>query len=77
MINLISRAEKFLNRIALREGNQSYSYEALLNDSRHLALNLLGDSKDLNENRVAFMVTPGFDYVKTQWAIWQLSLIHI
>ncbi len=77
MINLISRAEKFLNRIALREGNQSYSYKALLNDSRHLALNLLGDSKDLNESRVAFMVTPGFDYVKTQWAIWQAGGIAV
>jgi malonyl-CoA/methylmalonyl-CoA synthetase len=31
---------------------------------------LLAEKKDLNEARVAFMVAPGFDYVKVQWGIW-------
>ena len=77
MINLINRAENFLNRICIREGNQSFTYDSLLNESRKLAQVLLGYSTDLNENRVAFMVSPGFNYVKTQWAIWQAGGIAV
>ena len=32
---------------------------------------------DLGEARVAFMVTPGFDFVKVQWAIWQAGGIAV
>jgi malonyl-CoA/methylmalonyl-CoA synthetase len=77
MINLINHAENFLNRICIREGNRSFTYNSLLNESQKLAQVLLGHSSDLNENRVAFMVSPGFNYLKTQWAIWQAGGIAV
>ena len=32
---------------------------------------------DLNEARVAFLVTPGFDYVAVQWGIWRAGGIAV
>ena len=70
MLQLIERASKYADRIAIISGGKRYSYRDLLSASRRLATQLLAGANDLREKRVAFMVTPGFDYVKTQWAIW-------
>jgi acyl-CoA synthetase (AMP-forming)/AMP-acid ligase II len=37
----------------------------------------LGDQKDLNQARVAFMISPGFDYVAAQWGIWPAGGIAV
>jgi malonyl-CoA/methylmalonyl-CoA synthetase len=37
----------------------------------------LGDQKDLNQARVAFRISPGFDYVAAQWEIWQSGGIAV
>ena len=34
-------------------------------------------ASDLNEARVAFLVTPGFDYVAVQWGIWRAGGIAV
>lgn len=57
-------------KTAIISNGKTYSYRTLQDESRNFASYLLRDSTDLQEVRVAFMVAPRFDYVKTQWAIW-------
>ena len=58
------------HRISIQEEDQSYTYGNLLNAAEAFAHVLLQNEADLAERRVAFMVKPGFDYVRTQWGIW-------
>jgi malonyl-CoA/methylmalonyl-CoA synthetase len=77
MLNLVKQAEKNRNRNAIRQGEHQWTYEELLNTSHQLALDLLNQESDLKERRVAFMVNPGFDYVRVQWAIWRAGGIAV
>jgi malonyl-CoA/methylmalonyl-CoA synthetase len=38
---------------------------------------LLNGKHDLQETKVAFMVDPGFDYVKVQWGIWRAGGVAV
>jgi malonyl-CoA/methylmalonyl-CoA synthetase len=58
------------DRIAIQEEDQSFAYGNLLNAAEVFASTLLQGESDLAERRVAYMVKPGFDYVRTQWGIW-------
>ena len=69
-MKLISRANQYADRIAILAHGQTHTYGKLLDESGQLACLLLGDSSDLDEERIAFMVPPGYDYVRVQWAIW-------
>lgn len=73
----IKHAKLHLNNTAIVSGGKEYTYHDLLTASSDLAKTLLGRQADLNEQRVAFMVDPGFDYVKVQWAIWQAGGIAV
>lgn len=77
MIPLVSRSFSFLDSRAIISNGQSYTYKELLNRSEEIASFLLGSKKDLQESRVAFMVTPGFDYVAVQWGIWRAGGIAV
>ena len=77
MIKIIEKAYKNLDNEAIISNCQSYSYQELVALSQKLASFLLGEKSDLNESRVAFMVVPGFDYVITQWDIWQAGGIAV
>lgn len=70
MIPLIEHAKSHMINRAIIADNQEYSYSMLITDSRKFAGLLLNGQADLNEARVAYMVNPGFDFVKVQWAIW-------
>lgn len=65
------------NATAIISDNQSYSYQELHTESQAFANLLLENTTDLSESRVAFMVVPGFDYVKVQWAIWQAGGVAV
>jgi malonyl-CoA/methylmalonyl-CoA synthetase len=67
---LIQRAKDHLARTAIVSEGKSYTYATLLEAAESFASLLLAGKNDLNEARVAFMVAPGFDYVKVQWGIW-------
>ena len=69
-MNFIYKAKDYAQKIAIVSGGNQYSYQTLLDEATSFAKTLLGDASDLNQQRVAFMVEPGFDYVKVQWAIW-------
>ena len=77
MITLINNANKFKERIAIKNERKSYTYNDLLNTSKNVALNLFSGKKDLEEDRVAFIVSPGFQYVSIQWGIWRAGGIAV
>lgn len=58
------------NKIAIISDGNSYSYQDLQNASEQFARILLNNESDLLETRVAYMVVPGFDYVRVQRGIW-------
>ena len=64
-------------KIAIIASGNSFSYKTLLQASQHFATHLLDGSNDLDGARVAFMVDPGFDYVKVQWGIWQAGAVAV
>lgn len=70
MIKLIEKAKENPNNQAIISDGKSYNYTQLIDFSEKFATNLLDQKTDLNEARIAFMVSPGFEYVVTQWAIW-------
>jgi malonyl-CoA/methylmalonyl-CoA synthetase len=71
MISIVEQAKKFGENTAIIANDQTYSYQDLIESSETFARLLLDGRNDLCEERVAFMVDPGFDYVKTLWAIWR------
>jgi len=74
---LIARARTPARPIAFRTAKASYTYQQLLDRSATLATVLLGEEKDLNETRVALLVSPGFEYAAAQWAIWRAGGIKL
>ena len=77
MITLIENAFNHLDRIAVSDNNQSYTYRQLLEASEKITIALLEDKKDLNEARIAFIVAPSFEYVCIQWGIWRAGGIAV
>ena len=77
MLKLINNATQHFSKTAIISNGQSYSYHDLWAASRHFARHLLDNQEDLSEKRVAFMVTPSFDYVAVQWAIWQAGGVGV
>lgn len=77
MIQIFQKSRSFGPKTAIISGENSYSYadlHAAADDFAHL---LLEEQADLAEGRVAFMVQPGFDYVRVQWGIWQAGGIVV
>ena len=77
MIELINRAKNFANRTAIISNQTAFTFQQLLNASNAIAYHLLDGVKDLAETRVVFLVPPSFEYVATQWAIWQAGGIAV
>lgn len=74
---LISRAQEHNEKIAIATTFGSYRYRDLLQTSGQIATNLLQDATDLQEQRVAFLIPSGFEYVATQWGIWRAGGIAV
>ena len=77
MEKLWQRAEKHHSRTAIIEGETVFTYHNLIESSGQLASLLLDGKLDLLESPIAFMVSPGFDYVSVQWGIWQAGGIAV
>lgn len=82
-IPLITRAEEHEERTAIIATEGVFTYSQLLEYSGRVASSLLDGADDLRETRVAFLASPGFQYVATQWGIWRaggvavpLSVLH-
>ena len=74
---LIIRAEEHSEKIAIATTDGSFTYRDLLHTSSQIATSLLQNAKDLQEERVAFLIPPGFEYVATQWGIWRAGGIAV
>ncbi len=68
---LITRARLHSSNVAFRTAAGAHTYQDLLERSAIIATALLGGDDDLNETRVALLVTPGFEYAAAQWGIWR------
>jgi malonyl-CoA/methylmalonyl-CoA synthetase len=77
MNQLYQKAHQNPSKIAIIDKNGSYTFGQLLSKTKQIAQHILAGETDLKEARVAFMVSPGFDYVATQWAIWQAGGIAV
>ncbi len=83
----MARAQRHGRRTAVVDSQGSFTYNDLLDASSRVAAALLagGDDlqredlkrKDLKEERVAFLLTPGFPWVAAQWGIWRAGGIAV
>lgn len=76
-LELLQRAEKYTERTAIVSHGNSYSYSDLLDRANHIASGLLEGRADLEEARIAFLVSPSFEYVALQWGIWAAGGIAV
>ena len=85
---MISRASRDLlfvyaqqhgGRTAVVDSQGAFTYQDLLDASSCLAAALLAGrvSESVGEERVAFLVTPGFPWVATQWGIWRAGGVAV
>ena len=64
-------------KIALTEGDDSFSYADVNQRINKFATGLLNGSDDLNEERIAFFIHASVDYVTTMHGIWRAGGIAI
>jgi malonyl-CoA/methylmalonyl-CoA synthetase len=81
---LIAQAQRHGGRTAIldSQGVRHYTYNELVDTSSRVAAALLDGrndllGQDLREDRVAFLVTPGFAWVAVQWGIWRAGGIAV
>ncbi|WP_392533915.1 acyl-CoA synthetase [Nostoc sp. C117] len=82
---LITRAQEHNEKIAIIVPRGSanattvgvFTYRDLLYTSSQIATSLLENADDLHEQRVAFLIPAGFEYVATQWGIWRAGGIAV
>ncbi len=74
---LIERADADPYRPAIADPQGEFTYAQLSDASARAAACFLGDRSDLDEARVAFLISPGFDHVAVQWGIWRAGGIAV
>lgn len=74
---MITRAQGHSEKLAVVTTEGAFTYRDLLHTSSQMAAALLKDADDLQEQRVAFLIPPGFEYVATQWGIWRAGGIAV
>ncbi len=74
---VVARARRQAGRAALVDSDGTYTYNDLLDASARVATALLAGRQDLQEERVAFLVTPGFPWVAAQWGIWRAGGVAV
>jgi malonyl-CoA/methylmalonyl-CoA synthetase len=76
-IPLINRVLEHKDQIAIATNEGTHTYGDLLHASSQIATNLLQNAPDLQEQRIAFLIPSGFEYVATQWGIWRAGGIAV
>src|SRR5215831_2746671 len=74
---LLARSNRYRGRTAIIDGQGTFTYADLLRTSSSVAAALLAGREDLQEERIAFAVTPGFAWVATQWGIWRAGGVAV
>jgi malonyl-CoA/methylmalonyl-CoA synthetase len=76
-VPLIAHAYRHAGRTAVVDSQGSFSYSDLLNASSRMATALLAGRDDLREERVVFVVSPGFAWVAVLWGIWRAGGVAV
>ena len=76
-LHLIANALRHGGRTAIIDAQGAFPYDDLLDASSRVATALLTGRQDLQEERVAFLVTPGFPWVAVQWGIWRAGGVAV
>ncbi len=63
--------------MAVVDTQGAFTYNDLVDASSRVTTALLNGRLDLQEERVAFLVTPGFPWVAVQWGIWRAGGIAV
>jgi malonyl-CoA/methylmalonyl-CoA synthetase len=64
-------------RTAVVDSQGSFTYNDLADASSRVAVTLLAGRKDLQQERVAFLLSPGFPWVAVQWGIWRAGGVAV
>jgi malonyl-CoA/methylmalonyl-CoA synthetase len=73
----MANAQSFASRTAVVDAQGVFTYGDLLDASAQVATALLAGRDDLREERVGFLVMPGFPWVAMQWGIWRAGGIAV
>lgn len=76
-VPLIAHAYRHAGRTAVVDSQGSFRYSDLLNASSGMATALLAGRDDLREERVVFVVSPGFPWVAVLWGIWRAGGVAV
>jgi malonyl-CoA/methylmalonyl-CoA synthetase len=74
---IIARAALHTERTAVIDAEGRFTYGHLLDASSRVASALLNGLGDLGEQRVLFLLTPGFAWIAVQWGIWRAGGIAV
>lgn len=74
---LMRAARQWPHKIAVVDGHGRHTYQKLVQQATAVASALIADQKDLNEDRIAFLVPAGLDYPSVQWGIWMAGGIAL
>jgi malonyl-CoA/methylmalonyl-CoA synthetase len=77
MNSLFKQAFQNPSKTAIVDQFSSYTYGDLIDQARANAAFLLNGKDDLQEACVAYIVSPGFNYVAIQWGIWMAGGIAV
>lgn len=77
MPKITSSAHVFANSVAISDPSGEFTYQQLIDASNLWAYRFLLGATDLQGERVAFMVQPGFHYVAVQWGIWKAGGVAV
>ncbi|HZL66834.1 MAG TPA: acyl-CoA synthetase [Candidatus Limnocylindrales bacterium] len=73
----IAQAERHGGRTAVIDSQGTFTYNDLFDASSRVATALLDGREDLQEERVAFLLAPGFPWVAVQWGIWRAGGVAV
>jgi malonyl-CoA/methylmalonyl-CoA synthetase len=68
--SIVARAALHGSRTAIVDASGNHSYDELRSASGHAAARMLHGRNDLDEARVALLVTPSFEHVAVEWGVW-------
>ena len=71
------RANLYSERLAIVDQAGTYTYAELIEISSRVAAALLGGRGDLAQERVAFLVSPGFAWAAVLWGIWRAGGVAV
>ena len=74
---LIAHAHRHNGNTAVVDSQGCFTYSDLLDASSRVGTALLDGNDELQEERVAFLVTPGFPWVAMQWGIWRAGGVAV